>query len=159
MILDKLPGIKGDLVRTDDGWKSWDLVKLCQTLRLYTRRSPVDVNPSEKSDPLPRRRGKPSNSRTQEPKQTIKQNTCVYCDNTLHVTWECPKITTFDERKRFLAQHSLCFSCTRSHAASRYGSKDSCQRCGRQHHNTTTRSCIDSRKKGRWDISCRECEG
>jgi len=30
MTLDKLPGIRGDLVRTDDSWESWDFVKLCE---------------------------------------------------------------------------------------------------------------------------------
>lgn len=65
MTLDKLPGIEGDLVRTDDGWKSWDLVKLCQTLRLQTRR-----NPFEKWDPLPRRRASLS---TPEHKSLNKQ--------------------------------------------------------------------------------------
>ena len=36
MTFDKLPGIRGDLVRTDDSWESWDFVKhyncgLCET--------------------------------------------------------------------------------------------------------------------------------
>jgi hypothetical protein len=33
MTLDKLPGIRGDLVRTDDAWESWDFLKLCEALR------------------------------------------------------------------------------------------------------------------------------
>ena len=135
MTLDKLPGIRGDIVRTDDSWESWDFVKLCEALKLWTRRNPIEfTNAAERADPFPRRRERSDklfNVRHQEP----KPRTCVYCDNTSHFSWECPKITTFDERKRFLAQHRLCFNCARSgHPASRCESKASCQRCGRRHH-------------------------
>ena len=47
MALDKLSGIRGDLVRTDDTWESWDFVKLCEALRLWIRRNPVDSIPIE----------------------------------------------------------------------------------------------------------------
>ena len=48
MTLDKLPGIRGDLVRTDDTWESWDFVKLCEALRLWIRQNPVDSIPKRK---------------------------------------------------------------------------------------------------------------
>ena len=51
MTLDKLPGIRGDLVRTDDMWESWDFVKLYEALRLWIRRNPVDSIPTEEVDP------------------------------------------------------------------------------------------------------------
>ena len=56
MTLDKLPGITGDLVRTDDSWESWDFVKLCEALRLWIRRNPVDSIPAEEVDPKSSRR-------------------------------------------------------------------------------------------------------
>ena len=34
MTLDKLPSIRGDLVRTDPDWESWDFVKLSEAIRL-----------------------------------------------------------------------------------------------------------------------------
>ncbi len=33
MSLDKLEGIRGDLVRTDDSWREWDFPKFVDTLR------------------------------------------------------------------------------------------------------------------------------
>jgi hypothetical protein len=40
MTLDKLSGIRGDLVRTDPDWESWDFAKLSEAVRLWTRRNP-----------------------------------------------------------------------------------------------------------------------
>ena len=42
MTLDKLSGIRGDLVRNDSEWESWDFVKLTEALTLCTRRNPID---------------------------------------------------------------------------------------------------------------------
>ena len=39
MTLNKLPGIRGDLVRTDPDWERWDFSKLAETLRQWSRRS------------------------------------------------------------------------------------------------------------------------
>ena len=44
MTLEKLPGIRGDLVRTDPEWEKWDFAKLSEAIRLWTRRNPVDTN-------------------------------------------------------------------------------------------------------------------
>ena len=38
----KLSNIRGDLVRNDPEWESWDFVKFTEALRLWTRRNPVD---------------------------------------------------------------------------------------------------------------------
>ena len=38
MTLDKLPAIRGDLVRTDPDWESWDFAKLSEAVRLWTRK-------------------------------------------------------------------------------------------------------------------------
>ena len=40
LTLDKLPVIRGDLVRGDAQWESWDLDKLAEALRLWVRRNP-----------------------------------------------------------------------------------------------------------------------
>ena len=48
MTLDKLPAIRGDLVRTDDSWESWDFVKFTEALRLWTRRNPIEKRSSGK---------------------------------------------------------------------------------------------------------------
>ena len=45
MTLDKLPSIRGDLVRTNPYWESWDFVKLSEAIRLWVRRNPADIAP------------------------------------------------------------------------------------------------------------------
>ena len=136
MTLDKLPGIRGDLVRTDDSWESWDFAKLCEALRLWIRRNPIDSIPTEEPDPTSSRRKRERSDKLFPAKdKDLKQRKCVYYDNTSHVSWECPKISTLDGRKRFLAQRHLCFNCTNGgHQASQCGNKYSCRNCGRRHH-------------------------
>ena len=41
MPIDKLEGIRGDLVRTDDTWQDWDFPKLVDALRKWTERNPI----------------------------------------------------------------------------------------------------------------------
>ena len=40
-VLDKLPGIKSDLVRGKDGWQDWGLAQLVTALKLWVRRNMV----------------------------------------------------------------------------------------------------------------------
>ena len=42
MTLDKLPAIRGDIVRTDPDWESWNFAQLSEAIRLWTRRNPVE---------------------------------------------------------------------------------------------------------------------
>ena len=42
LTLDKLDGIRGDLVRTDDDWQSWKFPNLIEALRKWTERNPPD---------------------------------------------------------------------------------------------------------------------
>ena len=41
MTLDKLEGIRSDLVRTDDDWQSWKFPQLVEALRKWTERNPL----------------------------------------------------------------------------------------------------------------------
>ena len=38
--LDKLPAIRGDLVRNDPDWESWDFAKLAEAVRQWVKRNP-----------------------------------------------------------------------------------------------------------------------
>ena len=40
MTLDKLDGIRTDLLRTDDGWQEWDFPQLLEALWKWTIRNP-----------------------------------------------------------------------------------------------------------------------
>ena len=41
MSIDKLPGIRGDLVRMDENWQEWDFPKFVYALQGWTERNPV----------------------------------------------------------------------------------------------------------------------
>ena len=42
MTLEKLPAVRGDLVRDDPEWETWGLAKLTEALKLWTRRNPIE---------------------------------------------------------------------------------------------------------------------
>ena len=42
MSLEKLPAIRGDLVRNDPNWENWNFIQFTEALRLWIRRNPVD---------------------------------------------------------------------------------------------------------------------
>ena len=136
MTLDKLPGIRGNLVRTDNSWEGWDFVKLCEALRLWVRRNLVDSIPGVEVDAKSSRWKRERSDKLFTTKQGDRKHwKCIYCEDTSPDSWECPKISTLYERKKFLAQHHLCLNCTSSgHEASKCRNKYSCRNCGRHHH-------------------------
>ena len=54
--LDKLPAIRGDLVRTDPDWETWDFLKLTEAQHEWVRRNPVDKNAERERDENKRKR-------------------------------------------------------------------------------------------------------
>ena len=49
MTLEKLPNIRGDLVRNDAKWEEWTYVQLTEALRLWIRRNPVEPKQEDSS--------------------------------------------------------------------------------------------------------------
>ena len=47
MSIDKLQGIRGDLVRTDDNWREWNFSQFVEALRKWTERNPIPAEPTE----------------------------------------------------------------------------------------------------------------
>ena len=48
LTLDRLPGIRADLVRLDDNWQEWDFCQLLDSLRVWAERNPkTAVNPEK----------------------------------------------------------------------------------------------------------------
>ena len=136
MTLDKLPGIRVDLVRTDAEWEKWDFAKLSEAIRLWTRRNPVDTKSNER-DSGERRKQKWDRSRKlyQARGQDFNPKECVYCGDVSHKPSNCQKITKIEERRATLAQKNLCFNCaTPNHRAAECFSKATCQHCKKRHH-------------------------
>ena len=53
MTLNKLEGIRGDLVRTDDNWQEWRFPQLGETLRKWTIRNPPKHSEERQSQDKP----------------------------------------------------------------------------------------------------------
>ena len=134
MSIDKLEGIRGDLVRTDDSWQEWDFPKFVDALRKWTERNPIAKHerherPRDKEKPYQRDRS----YQTQQKEE--KMRGCVYCDKPDHRSTDCKTVSTLEERKRSLSNKRLCFNCTGSkHRAADCRSRLVCQCCQRKHH-------------------------
>ena len=129
LTLDKLPAIRGDLVRSDKKWESWDLEKLAEALRLWVRRNPVDTSHRDRDEEQEKKR------REMKLFHSRLGRRCVYCDSSDHKANDCQKVTTVADRKQILAKKHLCFNCALgSHQAAKFQSKNSCQKCGKRHH-------------------------
>lgn len=152
MTLDKLPGIRGDLVRTDPEWEKWDFAKLSEAIRLWTTRNPVDTKSNER-DSGERRNHKWDRSRKlyQVRGHDFNPKECVYCGDVSHKPSNCQKITKIEERRATLAQKNLCFNCaTPNHRAAECFSKATCEHCKKRHHTSICDRNLTS-KDGRKD--------
>jgi len=131
LTLEKLPTIRGDLVRNDPEWEQWDFIKLTNALRPWTRRNPVD---DFKPEPETfKKQEKPQHAfQTQQRKSHLRR--CVYCDGNNHRSSECPSVSSTEERKKFLITEKLCFNCTGPHKSSESWSVTNCQNCKKRHH-------------------------
>ena len=137
MTLDKLPNIRGDLVRNDTDWDKWNYIQLTEALQNWTRRNPVEAQkPEDKKKKREWKHGSYHFSTQQTSYQISKSSRkCVYCDSESHRSAECDTILTFEDRKKFLAAKRLCFNCTGpSHRASECRSASRCRLCDKPHH-------------------------
>ena len=134
--LDKLPGIRADLVRMDDDWQEWGFSQLIEALRKWCERNPVQSSGS-KHDNCPNERS--CNQQRRERIYQVKQRewkprSCVYCEATDHRSSDCNKVTSVTERKKQLSLKKLCFNCTGGrHRAAECHSKATCQKCKGKH--------------------------
>lgn len=129
LTLKKLPTIRGDLVRNDPDWETWDFVKFTEVLRQWTRRNQMVYFKTE--DPPQHRNSKRDSTFQTQQKRAHK---CVYCQADDHKSSECGKITSPADHKEFLAMKKLCFNCTGPHKSSECKSTTTCQTCGKRHH-------------------------
>ena len=120
--LDKLPGIRADLVRLDDNWQELGFTKLVDSLRRWADRNPQNIlNSGQKH----KREGV---FQTKEQKQTTR--TCVYCNKQGRKASQCESVKSVEDRRLILSKKKLCFNCTGTkHRASDCRSNKSCLIC------------------------------
>ena len=94
MTLDKLPAIRGDLVRNDPEWEKWDFTQLSEAIRLWIRRNPVDASQREREQEqqIAKRNLRPSRIYHARRDAHLKPRCwpCVYCSED-HRAAECTK--------------------------------------------------------------------
>ena len=146
-VIDKLKGIKSDLVRGQSGWQDWDFPQLVQALKRWK-----DINPIEPVDDSKKRL--PGVARQfQTRNRPSPTGGCVYCNSETHKSIDCDKVTTMDDRRKHLAKNRLCFNCTRGqHRAAECKSNSTCRKCQRKHHT----SICDQRDNHLMTASCDE---
>ena len=134
MTLDKLPAIRGDLVRTDINWEKWNFCQLSEALRLWTRRNPIVEK--EKPEDSSQKRDKSGRSyQTRQGKGQSSLRICVYCKESDHKSTDCATVKTPEERRKILVTKKLCFNCTGpSHRAAECKSTVTCHHCAKRHH-------------------------
>ena len=102
--LDKLQGIRADLVRNDDNWQDCKFQQLVEALETWTLRNPIPL--SDKRNP---EKGS-GYSKSYPVKQTKSE--CVYCEKPDHRSSNCKPAKTVTERRKILSNKILCFNCT-----------------------------------------------
>ena len=132
MTLDKLEGIRSDLVRTDDDWQNWKFPELIEALRKWTERNPLKRDQElDRSNQRWSNRSKNFQTRLQE----HKSRSCVYCDDPSHRSTDCKKVVSVGDRRKILGEKQRCFNCTGArHKAADCRSQTVCLRCKKKHH-------------------------
>jgi hypothetical protein len=128
-VLEKLKGIKVDLVRGNEGWQDWDLARLI--VELKKRR---DINPVDESGNTKKQR---KSGFYYAKDGDRRKRACVYCDAETHNSKDCLTVTDIDQRKKLLAEKKLCFNCTGTkHRAADCKSVHKCSKCNMKHHSS-----------------------
>ena len=111
--MDKLIGIRADLVRTDDNWQEWTFTHLVEALRKWTERNPLPMD-HERSEHFNEEfnHKQPKRDRIFQAKQQDWKpaRTCMYCGAGEHKSPECDKVADMAERRKHLSFKKLCFN-------------------------------------------------
>ena len=131
--LEKLPGIRADLVRLDEDWQEWGFPQLVEALRKWCERNPVPLDSHRGGNSG--RPDKGGGRAFQAKQEDWKLKTCVYCKSSEHRSVDCEKIKGVADRRKHLCTNKLCYSCTGTkHRAAECLSKTNCQKCNSKHH-------------------------
>ena len=140
--LNKLPNIKADLVRTDEGWEEWEMESLIKALQKWLKRN----QPEAGKDPGDRKRerhmfAQKGGGENQPPKAPV----CIFGCKESHWGDSCPVYTTLEKRRQFFSEHRLCFNCGRQGHRENKCRGRGCYKCKARHH---TSLCKTEQKNG-----------
>ena len=101
-VIDKLPGIKNDIVRGHEGRQDWGLAQLVKEMKVWR-----DINPCNEESG--KEKGKRKDRSDKVFNTGAKKHSCIYCEDSNHKSRECPRVVDVNERKKILATKRLCF--------------------------------------------------
>ena len=128
--LDKLKGIKADLVRNQVAWQDWDFTKLIEALHHWR-----EIKLAEEWES--------SHQHVKSFQAHEQVGGCVYCSRNDHTPQDCRKVAMLNERKRILSSTRLCFNCAAGrHRAENCWSRSLCAKCGQRHHVYLQSGCV-----------------
>ena len=104
-ILNKLPGIKAELVQGHPEWQSWNFTQLLNALREWK-----EIHPRENVKSCDTLR-----SFHVEERNGNATRGCVYCHGVLHKAKDRTAITSVEDHRKYLQEKRLCFNCTGPH--------------------------------------------
>ena len=132
LTLDKLQGIRADLVRTDDDLQDWKFSQLVEALENWTCRNPKPLNHKPLSEDNRANRYRNPNKIYQANQHQIDSTSCKKSD---HKTADLQTVKTTSERRKLLSEKKLCFNCTKlKHRAADCRSSKTCLICKNKHH-------------------------
>ena len=143
-VLDKLQGIKAELVSGHKDWQSWDFANLLQALQNWK-----EIHPIAESSKKPEGGQKPPRDRSfQSQEQNLQSQRCVYCDKGTRRSFECTQVTSPNQRGQKLHIKGLCFNCTgNKHKAAECRSHTRCLHYKQRHHSSICHKTTEETKR------------
>ena len=110
LTLDKLQGIRADLVRTDHDLQDWKFSQLVEALENWTCRNPKPLNHKPLSED---NRANPYRNPNKIYQANQHQIDWASCKKSDHKTADRQTVKTTSERRKLLSEKKLCFNCTK----------------------------------------------
>eukprot|EP00794_Sanderia_malayensis_P002861 gene2861-3307_t len=134
--LNKLQGIKSDLVRIDENWETWDMHDLIENVQKWLKRN---RSAEETGKPIEKREKHWYSGESHKE----RQKKCIFCHED-HWSDTCKQYDTIEKRREHFKENKLCFNCGKGgHRGSACYSKG-CYFCKSKHHTS-----LCNREKGK----------
>ena len=128
-IVNKLPQVESDLVRTDDTWEDWTMAALIDEIRKWLSRHKVDPGEAREEGSWFTSKGI---GKQHQPGKAVSP-ICIFCKKD-HWECDCKTVVTLEARRKYFYDNELCFNCGKpGHRANKCHSRGRIK-CRARHH-------------------------